>query len=74
MKQFKSVADMILALSYVYLILSLVLAGSMLVIYGGEKNTIGIIAGVLVVAQAFIIQQLLRLVNLFVLNYIEKNF
>lgn len=74
MKQFKSAADIILALSYVYLILSLVLAGSLLVIYGGEKNTIGIIIGVLVVAQAFIVQQLLRLVNLFVLNYIEKNF
>lgn len=72
-RQFKSSADIIFALSYVYLILSLILAGSLLVTYGGEKNVVGIIIGVMVIVQAFIVQALLKLVGLFVKNYIDRN-
>lgn len=74
MKQFKSVADILLALSYVYLILCLVAGVYLLIVFGEDKNTIGLFVAVLVVIQAFIVQQLLKLVCLFVNNFIDKNY
>lgn len=74
MKQFKSVADILLALSYVYLILCLVAGVYLLIVFGEDKNTIGLFVAVMVVIQAFIVQQLLKLVCLFVNNFIDKDY
>ena len=73
-KKLKSVADMILALSYVYLLLCLVAGIYLLVVFGELKNPTGIFISIGVVVHSFIVQQVLRLVSLFVVDYVDRNF